>query len=171
MYLIPSAVGGLSALVQPWATLYSNHPWLQTTVIFTHLAGMFLGGGFAVATDRDTFLAHRASRLSGQIRQLSRIETIHLPVMVGLILALGSGALLALADWEHFAGSPVFWVKMSLLAVLLTNGYLLKRTETALRAGYEPNDPTLWARLRAISIASIIMWLILILLGAILANG
>jgi hypothetical protein len=88
------ALDVLSRLAQPWATLYADHSWLQTTTLFLHLAGIFLGGGFAIATDRDTFIAVRAARLSGQIRHLGRIRTIHKPVMFGLALALGSGFLL-----------------------------------------------------------------------------
>ena len=87
--------------------------WLQTTVLFAHLAAIFLGGGFAMATDRDTFIAVRAARLSGQIRHLGRLRTIHKPVILGLVLALVSGFLLFAADIEHFSGSAVFWVKMT----------------------------------------------------------
>jgi hypothetical protein len=92
------AVDGLAGLVQPWATAYPDHRWLQTTLLFTHLAGIFLGGGFAIATDRDTFIAMRSARLSGQIRHLGRIHTIHKPVMFGLVLALASGFLLVFRE-------------------------------------------------------------------------
>jgi hypothetical protein len=66
------AVEGLAGLVQPWASFYSDHRWLQTTLIFVHLSGIFLGGGFAIAADRDTFIAMQNARLSGQIRHLGR---------------------------------------------------------------------------------------------------
>lgn len=161
------APNGLTGLAQPWAAYYSDHPWLQTTLLFAHLAGMFLGGGFAIATDRDTFLAVRAARLSGQIRHLGRIRTIHKPVMFGLALALGSGFLLFAADLEHYGGSTVFWIKMALLAGLLTNGYLLKRTEETLSTGKQ-DSPQLWGRLWKISLASLLLWLAVILAGTLL---
>jgi hypothetical protein len=160
----------VARLAQPWASLYGDTPALQTTITFLHLAGIFLGGGFAIATDRETFMALRAARLSGQIRHLAHLHTIHRPVMVGLVLALGSGFLLFAADVETFARSAVFWIKMLLLALLLTNGYLLARTETTLREG-EPASPVLWTRLSYISAASIVLWLGLILAGTVLMGS
>lgn len=163
-------VDRLADLTQPWASLYGDSPALQTGITFLHLAGIFLGGGFAIATDRETFVALRAARLSGQIRHLAHIHTIHRPVLVGLVLALSSGFLLWAADVQTFARSTVFWVKMILLALLLANGYVLARTETALREG-EPASPVLWARLRYISAASIALWLGLILAGTVLMSS
>jgi hypothetical protein len=163
-------VDQLADLAQPWASLYGDTPALQTAITFLHLAGIFLGGGFAIATDRETFVALRAARLSGQIRHLAHLHTIHRPVLVGLVLALSSGFLLWAADIETFARSPVFWVKMGLLGLLLANGYLLSRTETTLREG-APDTPALWARLRYISAASIALWLGLILAGTVLMSA
>jgi hypothetical protein len=164
------AVDVFVRMAQPWATLYADHTWIQNTVLFLHLAGMFLGGGFAIATDRDTFIAVRNARLSGQIRHLGRLQTIHKPVMFGLVLALGSGFLLFAADLEHYSGSGVFWVKMALLAALLTNGFVLKRTEEALNAG-RPDSPQLWRRLWKISLSSLVLWLAVILAGTLLGAG
>jgi hypothetical protein len=45
------AVTDVAGVVQPWASFYADHGWLQTTLLFAHLAGIFLGGGFAIATD------------------------------------------------------------------------------------------------------------------------
>jgi hypothetical protein len=160
----------LTRLAQPWASLYGDSRALQTTVTFLHVAGIFLGGGFAIATDRETFIAMRVARLSGQIRHLDRLHTVHRPVLLGLVIALGSGFLLFAADVETFIGSPVFWVKMALLALLLGNGYLLARTETTLRTG-APDSPALWKRLSYISAASMVLWLGLILAGVILMSS
>lgn len=160
-------VDQLARLAQPWASLYDDSGALQTGVTFLHVAGIFLGGGFAIATDRETFIALRNARLSGQIRHLAHLHTIHRPVLLGLVIALSSGLLLFAADVQTFARSPVFWVKMLLLGLLLGNGYLLGRTETALREG-APDEPRLWARLRYVSAASIALWLGLILAGTVL---
>jgi len=162
-------VRGLAHLVQPWARLYGDHPALQTAITFFHLAGIFLGGGFAIATDRETFVVAVQARLSGQMRHLAHIRNIHRPVMVGLVMAITSGFLLFLADVETFARSPVFWLKMGLLALLLINGYWLARTETTLRQT-TPDSPTLWMRLRLISATSMALWLGLILAGTVLVS-
>src|SRR5262249_40645489 len=157
------------SLVQSWATLYADHRWVQSSILFAHLAGMFLGGGFAIAADRDTFIAMRTARLSGQIRHLGRIRTVHKPVLFGLGLTLGSGFLLYLADLAHFSASPVFWVKMTLLAGLLTNGFFLKRTEERLSSGRQ-DSPELWGRLWKISATSMALWLAVILAGTLLGS-
>jgi hypothetical protein len=170
MPMAADMVDQLAELTEPWASLYNDSPALQTTITFLHLAGIFLGGGFAIATDRETFIALRTARLSGQIRHLAHLHTIHRPVLVGLVMALSSGFLLWAADVQTFARSTVFWVKMFLLALLLANGYVLARTETALREGM-PDSPELWARLRYISAASIALWLGLILAGTVLMGS
>ena len=41
--------------------------------------------------------------------------------------------LLTAADLETFATSPVFWVKLGLVTLLLANGLVLERTESRLR--------------------------------------
>jgi hypothetical protein len=161
---------GLAALAQPWATFHADHTWVQNSVLFAHLSAIFLGGGFAMATDRDTFMAMRNARQSGLIRHLGRLQTIHKPIMFGLILALGSGFLLYAADIEHYSGSVVFWIKMALLGALLTNGLILKKTEEALNAG-DPDSQALWGRLRKISIASMVLWLAVILAGTLLGSA
>ena len=102
-------VDQLARLAQPWASLYGDSVALQTGITFLHVAGIFLGGGFAIATDRETLMAMRNARLSGQIRHLAHLHTIHRPVLVGLVIALSSGFLLLAADVETFARSPVFW--------------------------------------------------------------
>src|SRR5207244_11714535 len=137
MLLVMGVADGLARLLDPWSSLYRNHPAVQTTLTFLHLAGIFLGGGFAIATDRETFIAV-AARISGQIRHLQHLHTVHRPVILGLVIAILSGVLLFLADIETFARSSTFWVKMTLLALLLTNGYLLTRTDPPLRPIPQP---------------------------------
>ena len=44
MLALTGAVDVLSRLAQPWATLYADHSWLQTTMLFLHLSAIFLGG-------------------------------------------------------------------------------------------------------------------------------
>src|SRR6185437_11779227 len=52
-------VDQLARLAQPWASLYGDSVALQTGITFLHVAGIFLGGGFAIATDRETLMAMR----------------------------------------------------------------------------------------------------------------
>ena len=152
-------------LAEPWASLYNDSPPLQTAVLFLHLAGLVVGGGFALATDRATLRAARAAPQE-RVRHLSELHAVHRPVLVALALTLVSGVLMFTADLEAFAGSVVFWVKMGLVLLLLANGYALTRAETTLR-----RDPAGgWDRLRTVSIASSVLWLSLVLAGTWLSN-
>ncbi len=152
-------------LAEPWASLYNDSPPLQTVVLFLHLAGLLVGGGFALATDRAMLRVAHADPQQ-RVRHLSELHAVHRPVLVALTLTLVSGVLMFAADLETFAGSVVFWVKMGLVLLLLANGYALTRAETALRR--DPNGG--WDRLRTVSMASSVLWLSLVLAGTWLSN-
>jgi hypothetical protein len=93
---------------------------------------------------------------------------VHAVVLAGLALSFASGVLLFLADVDEFLGSPVFWVKLGFVGLLLLNGFMMTRTEKALASG---GDPTaLWARLRTISVLSLILWTATTLVGVVLTN-
>lgn len=94
----------------------------------------------------------------------------------GLSVIFASGLLLALADVKTFGPSPVYWTKMSLVALLLVNGTLLQRTEQKLRAGSlltQSSAPRqrLWSRLRFAAAASMALWTAIVLAGVILVNA
>ncbi|MDQ3309201.1 MAG: hypothetical protein M3497_03670 [Gemmatimonadota bacterium] len=152
-------------LAEPWASLYNDSPPLQTAVLFVHLAGLVVGGGFALATDRATLRVARAGPQE-RVRHLSELHAVHGAVLIGLTLTFASGVLMFAADLETFASSVVFWVKMGLVLLLLANGYALTRADTALRR--DPNGG--WDRLRMVSIASSVLWFSLVLAGTWLSN-
>lgn len=161
-------IHALARLLAPWQSAYSNSKTVSSAVMFVHLAGLLFGGGFAVAADRATL---RAARAAPQQRLVALVEldAVHRPVLVGLGILFASGILQVTADIETFAKSPVYWTKMGLVVLLLANGYVLKRTETLLRArnGGEARDP-LWARLRMTAAASVVLWTAIVLAGTVL---
>jgi hypothetical protein len=59
---------------------------------------------------------------------------------------------------------------MSLIALLLANGYLVKRTDVQLSADPSPGNRA-WPRFRFGAIASITLWLATTLAGVILLNS
>jgi hypothetical protein len=84
-----------------------------------------------------------------------------------------SGLLLALSDVKTFGPSPIYWTKMSLVALLLVNGSVLQRTEQKLRAGSLLSHTTapgkqLWSRLRFAAASSMTLWTSIVLAGVIL---
>lgn len=150
----------------PWARVYNDSKALSTGVTFVHLGSLFAAGGFAIAADRAT-LRLRGSDLPGVIRHLGELEAIHRPVIIGLLLTVASGLLMLAADVEALLPSPLFWIKMGVVATLLANGAMLQRAERNLRTGRGSPDRA-WRRLRRSAAASLVLWFASVLLGTVL---
>jgi hypothetical protein len=159
-----SAVPLLSQFVALWARLYNDSKLVYTTVTFAHIGGIMLGGGCAIAADRMTLRLQTADVIAHQ-DHLEEIHAVLGPVLIGLAITFLSGLLQLAADLKTFFGSPVFWIKMGLVLVLLLNGALLQRTETALRTGRVPPDRG-WRIMRGTAWVSLGLWFGTALLGA-----
>jgi uncharacterized membrane protein len=155
-------------LVAPWADLYSNHPIVQSAVVFAHLSGLMVGGGAAFAADRAALRARRADA-AGRLKHLEQLRGVHSTVLVSLTVVVISGVLLFTADLETFVASPVFWVKMALVLALAINGFVIMRTGRSLQQPDAPADKG-WKRLATTSVMSLGLWLVIVLAGAILVN-
>ena len=148
-------------MFEAWSEIYSNSAVWRTVVLYAHVGGLLVGGGCAVAADRLTL--HAAP---GDAHQLQAIGGVHRVVLAGLAALVVSGALMLFANFDTYIVSPYFWTKMALFVALLGNGVRLSRAEQAARAGV----PSGWARLRSASTASLVLWLLITLFGAILPN-
>jgi hypothetical protein len=170
-----SIVQTLATAAKPWAKLYSDSTAVSSGVTFLHLAGLLFAGGLAVSSDRATFRAFRGNE-DDRSRLLTELGNSHGWVIAGLTVIFASGLLLALADVKTFATSPVYWTKMSLVALLLANGLVLQRTERRLRAASlvgQPDAPVrkLWSRLRLSAAASMTLWTAIVLAGVVLVEA
>jgi len=163
----------------PWASLYADHVAVQTAVVTVHLGGMLLGGGIAVAADRQTLLAARAARAApddateARRRAIAVLRSAHRVVLAGLALSIASGLLLVAADVETYLTAPALWLKLGVLALLLANGAALVRAER--RAADADAARTAvdraWRRLRGGAATSLTLWFTLVLLGVLLVNA
>ena len=153
---------GLTAFVQPWAALYADSKSISNGVTFLHLGGILMGGGAAIAMDRETL---GAPRLGPEARGhlLERLRRVHGWVIAGLALTFVTGLLQVASDLKTFLPSGVFWIKMGLVAVLLANGGLVLRGEKGAAAGD-------WRLLRTAAIASLLLWTLILLLGVMLTT-
>src|SRR5262245_38951607 len=160
-----TAVQTISHFAQPWATLYSDSRTVSTAVMFTHLTGLILSGGNAVAADRASLRAVHAppANQSSHLRELARAHRV---VFWGLGITFASGLLLAAADVETFATMPAFWGKLGLIALLLGNGLSMKRTERALAIGIPA-----WERLYRTSIVSLVLWFAVLLASTVITSA
>jgi hypothetical protein len=174
MVIAATVLQTIESAVKPWSTLYSDSTAVSSAVTFFHLGGLLFAGGLAVASDRATFRALRGTE-EDRTRLLADLAGAHAWVLAGLSVIFTSGLLLLLADVKTFIPSPVYWTKMSLVALLLVNGAVLQRTEQKLQAGSlltQTSAPRqkLWSRLRFAAAASITLWTAIVLAGVILAS-
>jgi len=156
----------LVSLTQPWADYYSDSHLAQTLVTFAHIGALVVGGGTAIAADRGTL------RLTSDVdrrRHLLEVAQIHRLVIYSLVVVVLSGLLLFASDVEAHWTSPIFWVKMALIAGLLANGVRMQRIEAAAAADTTPASAH-WSALRGTAIASLVLWLAITLAGVALIN-
>jgi hypothetical protein len=128
---------------------------------------MMVAGGSAVTADRGVLQACRQAG-SGRLRRVDDISGAHRTVIAALIVTSVSGVLMLAADLENLAVSPWFWLKMSLLGLLLINGWLMTRISQQLRRDGGVT-PRLWSKLRFAATASLVLWLAVVLAGTLLS--
>lgn len=157
----------LARWAEPWNSLYSDSKPVASAVLFLHLVPLLLAGGAAITADRATIRAYGGST-EDRTRQRGELARTHAFVLGGLALSFVSGVLMFLSDVDQFLETPFFWVKLTLVGLLLLNGFMMSRTERALTSGAD--DRVLWARMRMISVSSLILWMATTLAGVVLSN-
>lgn len=157
----------LVRFVAPWSELYSDSSVLPTLIVFGHIAALVFAGGLAVTLDRGTLRAAR-SDADVRTRHLDELALAHRLVVAGLALSFFTGVLLFAADVETYFGSWIYWTKMGLVVLLLTNGFLMTRTEQRIRSA--AGSATVWKRLRMTALASLILWFAVAFAGVALTN-
>lgn len=165
MDLAHGVTGALATAAAPWARLYAHSKAVSSAVTFMHVAPLVFGAGAAFVMDRTTLRVGRGGAVERE-RHLHELERVHRVVITGLTFSFLSGVLFFLADVETFVGSFVFWGKLTLVALLLANGLLMKQTEQALLTASD--SALLWHRMRTLSIMSAVLWLATTLAGVLL---
>jgi len=158
----------LVELLKPWNEYYGHSKVAETLVVFLHTSALLLAGGFAIAADRSTL---RALRLAADARMhtMTELAAVHRWVIAGLGVIVVSGLALLASDIETFFGSWIFWVKMALVAMLLTNGLLMTRAEAGLATDAGDASPH-WGSLRRTAVTSLTLWFTVTLLGVALSK-
>jgi hypothetical protein len=149
-----------------WGSFFANHASVRTLVTFLHVGALLGGGGAAVTADRSIL---RAMRAGGEApdRQLPALQHTHRIVVGGLAFIALSGLLLFTSDVDTFLYSRIFWLKMSLLTLLLINGAVLVSAEDRAAAG----TASAWRTIRFTARASLALWFLVTLAGVALVNA
>ena len=153
---------GVPQLIERWAHYYGDRKMVSAGVTYVHLAGILLAGGLSVASDRASF--QLGPDWPGLQAELARLYSVHRWVITGLGFTIASGLLMLLSDLHTFITAPLYWTKMGLVALLLTNGYVRLRAEVGLRQGRDR-----W-RVSTTSGLSMALWFLVLLCGAFLTT-
>ncbi len=158
--------------LKPWQRAYSDSSVLPTVVTGVHLLAMLFGGGLAIAADRTT-LRLRGENPEQRKQHLLDLNEVHRPVLIALAFQFLSGIAMLTSDLGTFVESPVLWVKLGLVTLLVLNGVILERTESALRLlpSRGSDDAGLWGRLRFNAITSLALWSATLVAGITLTNA
>lgn len=128
----------------------------------THIAGVALLFGAIAALDL---------RLIGCFAALpaAPLARLLVPVAIaGLVLALTTGALLFSVNAVKYAGLPVFWLKLGLIAAATANALLVHRSP-AWGAALSRSDGALPTRVAIAGGLSILLWLSALFCGRLIA--
>lgn len=158
--------------VRPWNLLFSHSKVVAGSVTGAHILALLFGGGFAIGADRLT-LRVDASNEHAVATQLRDIRDIHAPVVTALFALVVTGIALALSDVETFFPSVWFWVKLTLVALLIVNGAMLRSTERRLAAAAARDVPVTveaWSRMRTFAWLSVVLWTATAVVGIVLSN-
>jgi hypothetical protein len=174
--MMASIVQQLASVFNGWQALFSDSKLVSTSVTGVHILALLFGGGLAIAADRTTLRLLNEGP-TDRSRHLAELRATHRPVLIALTALVASGIALATADIKTFVPSPVFWLKMAFVALLLVNGLVLERTETALRredsgstAKFPDMHNRLWSRLKVSAMLSIALWTATAIVGVTLTS-
>ena len=154
-WLVGLETSGVAGAMRHWL-------WLYPLVEIVHIAGFVVLVGAAVMFDL---------RLLGLARYLPAADLAHylLPwARTSLLLVLPSGVLLFTAHATEWAASPVFRLKLLLLAAAALNAALFHRGPFQSVATWN-RDRTAPVTAKCAAVASLLLWLGVIACGRLLA--
>jgi hypothetical protein len=157
----------LADVLSPWVDLYSGSTPVETAVMFLHLGGLVAAGGLAWTLDRAVLRSARGP-FPSRVELARELGLAHGAVLVGLGVVVVSGVALAAADPKTFLVSWLFWTKMALVALLLGNGWVLKRAGERLAA--DPDADRAFRSLRGAALRSVGLWALTLLAGVALST-
>ena len=167
-----SVLAAVDALAEPWQKLYAHSMVVATLVLFGHVAGLLVAGALTFSVEASALRLDLHDAVARR-RYFRNVTSARRATALAFAIAMPSGVLLFLSDLEAFAVSIVFWMKMGLVVLLLTNGVIASRLDAQLsRASDDASDAkeNLWRRRRVSARATAVLWFTLVLSGSALAS-
>jgi nitrate reductase gamma subunit len=147
-----------------WSSYYDKHQAVSVLIRFLHLAAIVLGAGSALITDRRVLGASLRKSVNRD-EVFATLRPDHLRVAVCMIVLGITGILMTAADSSTYFASKIFWVKMTLVALLLSNGAAIVLAERRIgRVGVAIG----WRRLAITAGVSVLLWLTILYMGVLL---
>ncbi len=184
--MMAAALTALPEWLARWAELYRSSVAVQAIALYGHLTAVVLAAAFALGADQKIVRARRGPQIR-RVRALRDWRRAHRFVLAGLALGVLAGLGLLLSNVPRFLPSWIFWLKMTLLAVLVANGRVLKRDVVSLWATAAPDHrgeapppdivdaaPILddaWDRLAHAALRSAWLWAATLLAGVLLTTA
>src|SRR3989338_4399486 len=98
---------------------------IKTPATIAHIIAVIVGMGSALVSDGLFSFFARDKKLSA--KEIKILEVLRALVLYGLVAIALSGIAIFLSDPDKYIHSEKFLAKMSILAVLLLNGYALNK--------------------------------------------
>jgi hypothetical protein len=156
---------------EPWRSAFGASVVISTGVLFLHVASLVCAGGLALTMDRAVL---RLGVGDDALRE-RRERAANRRLLAGALMAVVfSGMLLFLSDVHAFVRLKVFWLKMGLVVLLITNAVLAQRHDHRVlaygsgtaRGNLDPNS-----RSRVHARVSVGLWFLTLLAGTALTAG
>ncbi|MDR0787154.1 MAG: hypothetical protein LBG44_04745 [Gemmatimonadota bacterium] len=109
--------------------------------------------------------------LSSRWNRRADVSAVHRIVLSGVAVLFATGILITAAEFEEFVETPVFWIKLALVGLLVVNGALLTRKEEILPERTEAplKNNGEWARVRRHALFSVTLWIATAAAGIVLS--
>lgn len=141
--------------------------YINTPATVLHVFVVILAMGGALVSDMlFSFFSKNKNLNTTEISTLSILRTM---VFYALIVIVISGFILFLADMDRYMNSAKFLAKMSILAILIVNGYILNKIvwPRVIRQGFFTNIKDRYMRMLAFTCGavSVISWISVLILA------
>lgn len=167
------AIAALAQWTEPWHKAFSSSVVISTGVLYAHVTSLVCAGGLSLAADHASLLSGKWRDATSDQDQCARSANRRLANRALVVVAL-SGLLLFLSDVRTFVALPAFWLKMVLIALLISNVVLTERRDD------EPHPagrvtarrrPAAHSRRRMHARVDLVLWLLTLLAGTALVTG